>query len=105
MIVSSATAEHYNWSDGCDGWILASGNDLLVIEDLMPPKTSETRHYHTKAKQFFYVLSGVLTVEVGCVSHEVSARKGMEAQNEGGCSLLTLVLVSAEEPVEHVVCL
>lgn len=100
MIVSTATAEHYNWGDGCDGWILASGNDLLVIEELMPPKTNETRHYHTKAKQFFYVLSGVLTMEINGLPHEVPARKGIvipptiphQARNKGDCDTMFLVI-------------
>src|SRR5690606_3167937 len=100
MIVSAAAAEHYTWGDGCDGWILASGNDLLVIEERMPPKTHETRHYHTKAKQFFYVLSGVLTMEVDGQTYDVPAHKGIEilpniphqARNERDCDVMFLVV-------------
>jgi len=38
---------------------------LSVIEERMPPGTSEVRHYHQKANQFFYVLRGSLSIEVG----------------------------------------
>jgi mannose-6-phosphate isomerase-like protein (cupin superfamily) len=31
----------------------------------MPPGTSEVRHHHLKANQFFYVLHGTLSFEVG----------------------------------------
>jgi uncharacterized cupin superfamily protein len=31
----------------------------------MPPGTSEVRHYHQTANQFFYVLRGHLSIEVG----------------------------------------
>ena len=30
----------------------------------MPPGTAETRHKHSRVRQFFYVLSGELTLEV-----------------------------------------
>lgn len=30
----------------------------------MPPGTAEQRHYHDRAQQLFYVLSGELTLEV-----------------------------------------
>ena len=30
----------------------------------MPPGTSETRHLHRKAQQFFYVLSGEAALEI-----------------------------------------
>jgi mannose-6-phosphate isomerase-like protein (cupin superfamily) len=31
----------------------------------MPPGSAEVRHYHDKAQQFFYVLSGEAALEVG----------------------------------------
>ncbi len=34
----------------------------------MPPGTFETRHLHLRARQFFYVLEGELTMEI---EHEV----------------------------------
>jgi mannose-6-phosphate isomerase-like protein (cupin superfamily) len=38
---------------------------VSVIEERMPPGTSEVRHYHERANQFFYVLRGSLSIEVG----------------------------------------
>jgi quercetin dioxygenase-like cupin family protein len=76
--VSRASAEHYNWGEGCEGWVLLPGKDLMVIEERMPPHTSEIRHFHSKARQFFYVLSGKLTMELAGQVHTISSRQGLE---------------------------
>jgi mannose-6-phosphate isomerase-like protein (cupin superfamily) len=60
-IVEKAAGRHYTWGDGCDGWHLVRTTTLSVIEERMPPGTSEVRHYHRRADQFFYVLQGVLS--------------------------------------------
>ncbi|MGB8580312.1 MAG: cupin domain-containing protein [Candidatus Sulfotelmatobacter sp.] len=62
--VSRANAEHYRWGDDCDGWHLVKDANLSVIEELLPSGASEVRHYHQKAQQFFYVLSGEVMMDV-----------------------------------------
>jgi len=59
----AGTAEHYIWGDVCHGWRLLSQPDLSVIQERVPPGGAETRHYHTNARQFFFVLSGTATME------------------------------------------
>jgi quercetin dioxygenase-like cupin family protein len=49
-----------------------------VIEERMPPGTREARHRHIAARQFFYVLSGELTMEVDGAAHRLAARSGIE---------------------------
>ena len=78
MVVSRETAEHYHWGESCDGWILLPGENLMVIEERMPPGTSEVRHFHSKARQFFYVLSGELTMELGGTRNGIPASHGLE---------------------------
>lgn len=55
-------ANHYNWGGACDGWHLVKRDDVSIIAEKMPPGTTEQMHYHTKARQFFYILSGVATM-------------------------------------------
>jgi|HubBroStandDraft_3_1064219.scaffolds.fasta_scaffold57991_2 quercetin dioxygenase-like cupin family protein len=62
--VSRANAEHYRWGNNCDGWHLVKDENLSVIEEFMPAGAGEVRHYHKKAQQFFYILSGEVTMEV-----------------------------------------
>jgi uncharacterized cupin superfamily protein len=78
MAVSRATAEHYGWGDGCDGWHLLKTSGLSVIEERMPPGTSERRHRHAVSHQFFFVLAGELTAEVEGVVEVVGAGMGVE---------------------------
>lgn len=63
-IISVENAEHYIWGVNCDGWHLAKSAALSVIQERVPPNSSEVRHLHNRAEQFFYVLSGVATLEV-----------------------------------------
>jgi mannose-6-phosphate isomerase-like protein (cupin superfamily) len=62
--ISRETAEHYVWGNGCDGWHLLKDAHLSVIEECMPPSTSEIRHRHQKAQQFFFMLSGEAVMDV-----------------------------------------
>jgi RimJ/RimL family protein N-acetyltransferase/mannose-6-phosphate isomerase-like protein (cupin superfamily) len=62
--ISRDTAEHHVWGELCDGWRLLRSEGLSVIEERMPTGTAERRHVHNRAQQFFYVLSGELTLEV-----------------------------------------
>jgi mannose-6-phosphate isomerase-like protein (cupin superfamily) len=61
--VSIANAEHYVWGNVCDGWHLVRDENLSVIKERMPPGAAEQRHFHMRARQFFYVLEGELTME------------------------------------------
>jgi mannose-6-phosphate isomerase-like protein (cupin superfamily) len=75
---SRSTAEHYVWGQECDGWHLLRTAGLSVIEERMPPGSREVRHWHARSRQFFYVLSGTLSMEVEGVRHELGARTGLE---------------------------
>lgn len=64
MIKSIENAAHYRWGNNCDGWLLLKSETLSVIQEKMPPGTSETLHYHTKSQQVFYILSGSARFQV-----------------------------------------
>lgn len=77
-IINTSRAAHYQWRGTCDGWPLVAQPGLSVKQERMPPGTSEERHFHARARQFFYVLSGVLSMEVDGAVFHLSARDGME---------------------------
>jgi mannose-6-phosphate isomerase-like protein (cupin superfamily) len=58
MVVSIENAEHYVWGEICEGWHLLKRDDLSVIQERVPAGATEVTHYHTKARQFFYILQG-----------------------------------------------
>jgi mannose-6-phosphate isomerase-like protein (cupin superfamily) len=63
-VISRKNAQHYEWGKGCHGWHLVKREELSVIHEQMSPGASEARHYHTKARQFFFVMSGTEILEV-----------------------------------------
>ena len=63
-IVSRENAEHYVWGGVCDGWHLLKSSGLSVIQERVPPGGAEDKHYHEKAHQFFFFLSGEATMEI-----------------------------------------
>ena len=75
--VSVENAEHYVWGEQCDGWHLVKSAKLSVIQERVPGGCSEIRHRHEKSEQFFYVLSGVATLEVAGVSHTLMPNQGL----------------------------
>jgi mannose-6-phosphate isomerase-like protein (cupin superfamily) len=75
---SRANAEHYQWGKACDGWHLVKHPEMSVIHERMPPGTEETRHYHERARQFFFVLSGVATMEIAGQTLELHPLEGIE---------------------------
>jgi quercetin dioxygenase-like cupin family protein len=81
-IVSTHSAEHYKWGgpqrSDCDGWHLVKTPSLSVIQELMPPGTSEARHSHNHARQFFFVLEGELTLEVEQQEFVLHTGEGLE---------------------------
>jgi mannose-6-phosphate isomerase-like protein (cupin superfamily) len=75
--IDRAGALHYQWGAKCDGWHLVRGEHLSVIAERMPPGTAETRHRHSQAEQFFFVLSGELTIERNRTVSVVPAGAGL----------------------------
>ncbi|WP_435955033.1 cupin domain-containing protein [Dryocola sp. BD626] len=77
-MISKDNAEHYVWGDNCDGWYLLNRPDMLIIHEKMPADTLEKRHFHSVSRQFFFVLQGVLTMELDGNKHELKAQQGLE---------------------------
>ena len=71
---------HYVWGDNCEGWILVDAEFLSVKQELMPPQTAETVHYHEKAQQFFFILKGIATFEVEEQGFTVRAGQGLHIE-------------------------
>lgn len=75
MDISDTTnTEHYIWGQVCDGWQLLKQSDLSVIQERVPPGAGEVKHFHSKARQFFFVLSGIATLEF--TNHSVTFSSG-----------------------------
>ena len=104
--VSKEAAEHYIWGGHCDGWHLLKNPDLSVIQERMPPGTAEVRHFHHRAQQFFYILSGEAVMELEGRSLIVNAGEGIwippgvahQMRNDSGDDVHFLVV---SQPPSH----
>ena len=77
--VDVTTARHYQWGASSHGWHLLEGrDDLSVIQERVPPGDRERRHYHVRARQFFYVLAGEATLEIDGTPCVLTAGHGVE---------------------------
>jgi mannose-6-phosphate isomerase-like protein (cupin superfamily) len=103
---SRDTAPSYIWGPGCRGWHFVQTPELSIIHEQMPPGTQEVRHRHHVARQFFYVLTGVLVMECDGVRHLLKPGLGLEiapmtphqARNESSESIEFLVI---SQPASH----
>ncbi|OGU34585.1 MAG: cupin [Ignavibacteria bacterium GWB2_35_6b] len=73
-------AEHYNWGNNCDGWHLLKCDNLSVIQEKVPPGCSEVKHYHNFSRQFFYILKGTATIEIGNKIFSLNTFEGIEVK-------------------------
>lgn len=104
--INRTNAEHYAWGDCCDGWHLVKEEQLSVIEEQMPPGTSEVRHFHKAAQQFFYVLSGEAVMQVEDRTVQLSPGSGVrvppgalhQIKNASGLPVRFLVI---SQPPSH----
>jgi len=109
-VVSKANSDHYHWGEGCDGWHLVKSQTLSVIQERVPPRSSEVRHIHEKSEQFFFVLSGCATLEVNGEEFQITAHQGFHVPsntlhqliNNGDVDLHFLV---TSTPPSHVIAL
>jgi len=75
--ISIKTASHFSWGDKCDGWWLKKEGNFTVIYEVMPPGSAEIKHYHKEVEQFFYILEGVLIIELDNVIHTLIEQEGI----------------------------
>ena len=105
-MVNADNSRHYKWGKNSEGWHLLESDELSVIEEIMPPGGQEQSHYHERAQQFFYVLSGVAEMQLSGELLEISQGSGLhvpagvahQIKNKGDTNLRFLVI---SQPKSH----
>ena len=77
-MISKSNAEHYSWGNKCDAWHLVKSESFSIIQESMPPHSSEVLHRHSRSHQFFFVLSGQATIEVDGTRSVLFGEQGLE---------------------------
>lgn len=78
QVVDTNSAEHYRWGTASEGWHLLSRAELSVIQEHVPVGDRERRHFHSAARQFFFILLGQAVLEVDGSRFELGAGQGLE---------------------------
>lgn len=78
MLKSKAHVVPRSWGGSCQTWELLGGDDLAVFHEHMPPGTAEEEHAHGKARQFFFVLDGELSIRVLGRDHILRRYEGLD---------------------------
>ena len=76
--VNIHAAEHYTWSEACDGWHLLKRDDMSVIQERVPPGKAEIIHFHKLSRQFFFVLEGEATIAIDSDKILLKKHQGVE---------------------------
>lgn len=78
QVVDIESSERYQWGSASEGWHLLNRPELSIIQERVPPGDRERRHFHSSARQFFYVLEGRAVLEVEGSRVELNPGQGVE---------------------------
>lgn len=81
-IVDVSSVEGYRWGSASEGWHLLNHPGLSVIQERVPPGDRERRHFHSRARQFFYILEGHAVLDVEGQRFELGPGQGLEVPPE-----------------------
>jgi mannose-6-phosphate isomerase-like protein (cupin superfamily) len=98
--INTDNAEHYVWGEACDGWHLIKREEISVIQERVPPGRAEVKHLHSRARQFFFILEGRGTIEIGEAVFVLNQHEGIEVaprlphrfRNDGDADVVFLVI-------------
>ncbi|MEF2967247.1 cupin domain-containing protein [Paenibacillus sp. M1] len=76
--ISKKNAGHYIWGGSCDGWRLVDEAERSIIHERMPAGMQESRHVHRRSRQFFFVLSGTMNIEIDGTEHILREQEGID---------------------------
>jgi len=76
--IDRLSAEHYIWGEVCDGWRLVNRTDISVIAERVPSGAKEKCHFHSSARQFFFILSGCAVLEINGERVALAEGQGLE---------------------------
>jgi mannose-6-phosphate isomerase-like protein (cupin superfamily) len=77
-IIDVTSGERYQWGAGSEGWHLLNRPELSVIQERVPSGDRERRHFHSRARQFFYILEGQAVLAVNGARFELRAGQALE---------------------------
>ena len=75
--IDKQTAQHYLWGENSDSWVLADTEELSVKQEAMQGGAKEKLHFHTHARQFFFILKGTAAFYLNNEKKMLAAQQGI----------------------------
>lgn len=76
-MINKQNSKTYKWGKNCDSWVFVDTEDLSVKVESMPHGAKEKLHFHSRAKQFFYILKGEATFYLNGIIEIVNENEGV----------------------------
>ena len=92
--------KYYKWGNDCEGWNFVDEETLTVKQERMPGGTSETIHYHEKAQQFFFILTGKARIETEDSIIEIKTGEGIHID----AGIKHRIINNTGEDLEFILC-
>lgn len=77
-VVDINNSKCFSWGDHCNVWNLMDEEALVVMQEDMPPGSSDEMHYHDTATQFVFVLQGELSIEFPSFTKVLKQNQGIK---------------------------
>lgn len=78
MIVNSQNTKKYGFGKDCEGFYFLESSGFNIKFERIPSGSSTSLHYHKGMIQFFFVKSGVLSIETESEIHVLKTGEGIE---------------------------
>lgn len=102
MIKNTSNTPKAEWAPGCFSWHFVEHNDVSIKMEEICPGGSSDAHFHSRSLQFFFILEGEATIDLGKALFELKKHEGIEVPltqkhriiNSGEENLVFLLLSS-----------
>jgi uncharacterized cupin superfamily protein len=81
MTKSEKNAKKYIFGKNCEGFYFLESPGFNVKFERIPPGSSTSFHCHKGMTQFFFVKSGVLSIETDGKTHVICPGEGLELES------------------------
>ena len=79
-VVNERNTKKYVFGKNCEGYYFLETPSFNVKLEKIPPGSTTSLHYHKGMTQFFFVKSGVLSIETENETLKIAAGEGIELQ-------------------------
>jgi mannose-6-phosphate isomerase-like protein (cupin superfamily) len=78
MLKNRFNTDKVEWSPGCLSWQFVDDKKVSIKMEEIQTKSRSNAHFHTKSRQFFFVLKGKASVDLEGALYDLKRHEGIE---------------------------